>query len=222
MVAGAAGGKVATLFYRPGHAAPTPCKVVFVGDSVMFAALSDGGGQINTRILSRGNYLFNQSAFGGLGPLDDARRNGQWLAAIQANNPDIVIYEGVGNYNIAGLGGPPGVLWNTPAYYSAWQTEVQNTLTALTATNGCRVGVVNVPPQTLDADHAVVADTLNGLYAQMVAGTSGCHLLDLRRVVGGDVYNANYRSDPIHLNAVGTQMFCQLMEDWITSGAPVP
>ncbi|GEM_PF-4308999 len=170
--------------------------------------------------LTNSGYNVSLNFFGGTGLLDNWACDGTAFQNMVTNDdPDIVVIEYVGNYQLA-PSCQPGLTEPSPEFYNAWRAKaVQDTNNLLA--NGARVYWMLAPGMLNDPQKSFVFG-INQIYSNIAASTPGVGTVDEYTPFGGGTWDQSLRStDGVHLNDAGSQLMSQGVVNAVINNAPV-
>jgi lysophospholipase L1-like esterase len=182
---------------------PGPRRVLLVGDSITANYQDEAAAALR----AKGYEVFTEGVYY-TGLLDANQCHGdQARAQLGRDDPDIVIFENVGNY----AGAPkcsPAVDYGSEAFYRRWRTSARLSQRIL-LTARARFFWIVAPTVTYEARRLVVPK-VNAIYRQ-IAGNRA-QLIDAWTAFGGSTYNAGYhQADGLHLNQSGQNRLAALV-----------
>ena len=198
---------------------PGPPRVAIVGDSVT------GNYEYFTKdVLENKGASILLHGEPATGILDANKCNGQWANSILAEDPDIVIFENIGNYNYFPTCSPT-VTQGSPAYYTQWQSNAQQNTTILTSRGAQFFWILNPSvSQYYDPSWWSEIPTLNNIYTSIANSTPNTHTIDAWGPFGGDPPNCSLRETDsamcLHLNPSGQLLMTSLVNNALASYLP--
>ncbi len=189
--------------------APGPPRVLLVGDSLT----GNYGPGAATQLRLRG-YQVTVAYIGGSGLLDSDKCHGRYARRLlRTVQPDVVVYQNKGNYNLLTQAGVPPCRpqlgYGTEAFYSRWERAAKQAQKILTK-NGARFIWVLNPSVSLRIDPgARIVPRLNAIYSKL-APSGG--FVDAWTAFGGTTYDPSlHQADGLHLSAAGSELMANLV-----------
>jgi Calx-beta domain len=183
---------------RPGRL-PGPPRVTFLGDSVG-ANLQEPS---KVKFEERGWQVIKRSVPGS-SILDASNCEGQLATTVLSqDDPDIVIFENIGNYGWFTTCLPP-LTYGSPEFLAKWQ-EVTELYTSMLTANGAQVfWLVNpsVPAATNQPRHDVIV-AINEMYRNQPNLNPNAFTIEAWEPFGGDPPDCSLRT-----NGISTESYC--------------
>jgi lysophospholipase L1-like esterase len=177
---------------------PGPLRIILVGDSITVSYQDEAAAALRAK-----GYEVTSAGIAKTGLLDASFCRGQFARAMLNLEPDVVIYENIGNYAAS----PPCKLVTYPSesFYKQWAASARRSQRILTRKGARFFWVLN--PASANPGYAPIIPRINAIYAGLRAST-----LDAWSAFGGTQYNASlHDSDGVHLNQAGQDRMAALI-----------
>jgi lysophospholipase L1-like esterase len=188
---------------------PGPLRVLLVGDS-----LTTNYGPVAAPRLRLLGYQVTIASTGGSGLLDADKCHGRYAKQLlKTVEPDVVVYQNKGNYNLLTPYGVPPCRplldYGTPPFYNRWERAARQSQKILSRYGARFIWVLN-PSVALNIDPGrQIVPHLNRIYSTL-APSGG--FVDAWTPFGGATYDpALHQPDGLHLSAAGSELMANLV-----------
>ena len=188
---------------------PGPLRVLLVGDSI-----TGNYGPVAAPLLRLKGYQVTIASIGGSGFLDADKCHGRYAKLLlKTVDPDVVVYQNKGNYNLLTKFGVPPCRplldYGSPPFYTRWERSARMSQKILTKHGARFIWILN-PSVALNIDPGrQIVPHLNRIYSTL-APSGG--FVDAWTAFGGATYDpALHQPDGLHLNSAGSDLMANLV-----------